>query len=112
MVVVVVDVADVCVCVCVCVYGRGEVMKRVSVCVCVHACWGGGDGGLQRQEDGRYNDHVPLHHAHQHPAPYTLVYTCILIMETNTPPPPPLQTPSLVVSSHFNLKGSSTSPSR
>lgn len=77
-VVVVVDVADVCVCV-----WRGEVMKRVSVCVCVQS-WGGG-GGLQRQEDGRYNDHVPLHHAHQHLAPYTLVCTCILIMETSTP---------------------------
>ena len=99
----------VCVSVCVCVYGGG---RWWSGCLCVFACIHGGGGGWFAKTRRR-EMYWSRSSASCTPAPYTLECTCILIMETNTPPAsPPLPTPSLVVSSHFNLKGSSTSPSR
>lgn len=106
---------------CACVEGGGdEAGVCVCLCECMYVCFhtvGGWFVVCKTYQNVEIqltvNDHVPLHYTH-HTLIYTLIplyiCTCILIIET--PPRLPFQTPSLVVSSHFNLKGSSTSPSR
>lgn len=101
------DKAGVCVCLYECMYA------------CMHSHGRGVFSDLQNiprntKDTLLSNNYVPLHQAHGH-CVHTLKNTPLPSHVHHNQQPAPrvhLQTPSLVVSSHSNLKDSFTSPSR